>query len=360
MSTTPYIIPTTAVKLLSDYHAGDGELVLEVGGAGVAPAPTVDTPILVTVVAANSLGNRVPVSADYSCTARTGDTLTVSLSSGTDQYFPAGSLVYPAPSAGGGSVANAVTTDGSYAEPTWLTRVDDGIVAGGFRVVADATAREAIPAAERKAGMIACLDSDGSYWSLNDSPWTYTSSDWTRADGFHGASLWQALSSGTAVANSTTETTVLTGFSTTTGSLTLSANTAAVGDVYELEAWGTYGATSTPSITLKLYLGGTLVGQINALALGASITGKTWRIKARVQVRAIGATGSVVCVGDGDFYSSVSASYAGVATLAGSGGAPTAATVDFTASAAFDLKATWSAADAANTLQVTGGALRAV
>lgn len=48
----------------------------------------------------------------------------------------------------------------------------------GLRSVADHTARNAISNARRRFGMLVFTQSDGLYWTLKNSPWTGTDSDW--------------------------------------------------------------------------------------------------------------------------------------------------------------------------------------
>ena len=50
----------------------------------------------------------------------------------------------------------------------------DGLVS-----LADAAARDALPSARRREGMIAYTRADGVYWILGRAPWSHTAADWT-------------------------------------------------------------------------------------------------------------------------------------------------------------------------------------
>jgi hypothetical protein len=74
---------------------------------------------------------------------------------------------------------------------------------GGLRTVATPSALNTIPNDRREQGMIAFSQSDGNYWSLNASPWTGTSSDWTLLTfGASGSDISGNLSVGANVVDS--------------------------------------------------------------------------------------------------------------------------------------------------------------
>lgn len=50
---------------------------------------------------------------------------------------------------------------------------------GGLREVATVSARNAITTDRRRAGMVVCVQADGSYWRLLPSPWVMGDADWT-------------------------------------------------------------------------------------------------------------------------------------------------------------------------------------
>jgi hypothetical protein len=56
---------------------------------------------------------------------------------------------------------------------------DPGYGIDGLRSVADLAARNAIPDARRRFGMLVFTQSDQMYWTLKVGPWSGTDSDWT-------------------------------------------------------------------------------------------------------------------------------------------------------------------------------------
>jgi hypothetical protein len=85
------------------------------------------------------------------------------------------------------------------------------------------------------------------------------------------------------LANSTTETVL--------HSLTIRANTMSAGATYTVEAWGTAGVTGTPTLTLRLRIGGVAGSVVGSVVLTAAsgATGKTWRARGVMTAKGIGA-----------------------------------------------------------------------
>lgn len=67
---------------------------------------------------------------------------------------------------------------------------------GGWREVADATARNAIPNYLREQGMAVYTISDAKVWILNASPWNGTNADWTQFTGGGGSTFSWLLALG--------------------------------------------------------------------------------------------------------------------------------------------------------------------
>jgi hypothetical protein len=64
-------------------------------------------------------------------------------------------------------------------DPNDTYAVQDSIYGrGGLHEVADTAARNAITADRRRAGMLVCVQADGSYWRLLAAPWTMGDADW--------------------------------------------------------------------------------------------------------------------------------------------------------------------------------------
>lgn len=58
---------------------------------------------------------------------------------------------------------------------------DSELGVGGLREVADHAARNVIPSDRRRGGMMVFTQSDGTYWTLNPSPWDGSDGDWAQA-----------------------------------------------------------------------------------------------------------------------------------------------------------------------------------
>src|SRR5260221_13094042 len=67
------------------------------------------------------------------------------------------------------------TTSGTDTYPTH----DSLFGIGGYREVADSTARNAIPTLRRRLGMVVCTLSDGNLWTLTTYPGTGVDGDWS-------------------------------------------------------------------------------------------------------------------------------------------------------------------------------------
>lgn len=170
-----------------------------------------------------------------------------------------------------------------------------------------------------------------------------------------------ATASGTAVANTTTETILF-------PNVTIPANYMQDGRVLKLTAFGGYGTTATPTIQFAVRWGGvsgTVLAQqaanvtTSGVGGGASMTAP-WKVEIMIQTRSNGSSGSLYTMG----YSTLSTSTlltAGTVTnygqtapiTSGSGGGftPAAVTADLTADTALSLTVDWGTANAANSIQ---------
>ncbi len=142
------------------------------------------------------------------------------------------------------------------------------------------------------------------------------------------------------VASTASETTVV---GTGEGSLTIQKNSAAVGKTFRVKATGYYSNTGTPTLTLKLKAGSTVLVSTGAITTATSASNRVFNYEAIVTVYTIGASGTVL--GQCDFADNAS-TIALTATTA-------AVTVDSTANQTLNVTAQWSASSASNTLTVT-------
>ena len=177
--------------------------------------------------------------------------------------------------------------------------------------------------------------------------------------------LTWAVASGTAVASTASETILV-------PNVTIPANYMQDGRALRIRAYGVYGTTSTPGLTLSLRWGGvsgTILGKtgVNVMTSGvgggASMTAD-WSFEADVQTRTNGSSGTLFTMGEGIFYTSTLGT-AGTVTnygmpvilVSGTTGAPgtaaAASTVDLTSDTALSFTALWGTSNAANSIQCT-------
>lgn len=163
-----------------------------------------------------------------------------------------------------------------------------------------------------------------------------------------------ATASGTAVANTTTETILF-------PNITIPANFLSDGRVLRLTATGGYGTTATPTLTIALRLGGvsgTILASSGAITTGSGVGGGAsmtalFTVELLVQVRANGASGTLMTNGRVGLHTTGTAAGSVYPICSGSTGGttPVAVTVDLTADAALSLTADWGTANSANSIQ---------
>lgn len=178
---------------------------------------------------------------------------------------------------------------------------------------------------------------------------------------FWSETLAWATASGTAVANTTTETILF-------PNVTIPANYMQDGRCLRLRAFGAYGTTATPTMIFTLRWGGvsgtvisksTTITSTSAVGGGASMTAP-WSFEAVIQVRSNGSAGTLMTNGEVILYTSTAAT-AGTVTNYGmpmplasgstGGTTPVAVTADLTADTALSVTITWGTANAANSIQ---------
>jgi len=178
--------------------------------------------------------------------------------------------------------------------------------------------------------------------------------------------FWQealswAVASGTAVANTVTETILF-------PNVTIPANYLQDGRCLRLRAFGAYGTTGTPTLIFSLRWGGvsgTVLAKQDAnvttsgVGGGASMTAM-WELEIILQVRSNGSAGTLMSNGSSILYTNTLVT-AGTVTNYGQpapiasgstgGTTPVAVTADLTADTALSLTVTWGTANAANSIQ---------
>lgn len=172
---------------------------------------------------------------------------------------------------------------------------------------------------------------------------------------FWSEGITWATSSGTAVANSATETILV-------PSVTIPGNFLQDGRTLRLTAMGGYGTTATPTLQFRLRWGGvsgTVLAASGAITTpsgaggGASMTA-CWTLKAILQVRSNGSSGTLMTNGEIILYTTGTAAGLDYPLASGSTGGttPVAVTADLTADTALSLTATWGTANSANSIQL--------
>lgn len=178
---------------------------------------------------------------------------------------------------------------------------------------------------------------------------------------FWNETIAWATASGTAIANSTTETILF-------PNVTIPANFMQDGRVLRLLAFGAYGTTATPTLIFSIRWGG-VAGTVLAkqaanvttsgVGGGSSMTA-IWMLEALIQTRSNGSSGTLMTNGFSTLFTSTLLT-AGTVTnygqtapiVSGSTGGttPVAVTADLTADTALSLTSTWGTANAANSIQ---------
>lgn len=170
-----------------------------------------------------------------------------------------------------------------------------------------------------------------------------------------------ATASGTAVANTTTETILF-------PNITIPGGYMQDGRAMKLRVYGAYGTTATPTLIFSLRWGGvsgTVLAKqaanvtTSGVGGGASMTAM-WDLEIDIQTRSNGSSGTLMTNGVSRLYTSTLltagtvTNYGQVAPIASGstgGTTPVAVTADLTVDTALSLTATWGTANAANSIQ---------
>jgi hypothetical protein len=173
----------------------------------------------------------------------------------------------------------------------------------------------------------------------------------------HGGCIWMANGAGTAVVNTASPTSLLTGFASPTGSLIIPANLLTTGKILRLQWYGKWSTTATPTMTMAVLLGGTVVMTGATAAALPTQTGANLHLSVfSLNVQAVGASGKVAGTGQFSGFSSLLVGTHSHYITSG-GGTIAQVPVDTTAALAFDLQVTWGTASPSNTIQTMGASL---
>ena len=191
----------------------------------------------------------------------------------------------------------------------------------------------------------------GDIWisSVSNSP-SYQSAGLTARG---GGVIWQQLAAGTAVVNTSAQSSLLQG-GTQLGSLVIPANALTPGKIIRLYLQGTFSDVSTVSFSSYLLLGGVQIAY-STISMTASSTNKPFVSydPLVIQVLSVGTSGSVIGWG-------VNVNHYGIATneQLSSGGLGTVTapvSVNTTNALTLDFQVKWGTASSSNTIQLISG-----
>ncbi|MEW6511893.1 MAG: hypothetical protein AB1428_13155 [Bacteroidota bacterium] len=152
-----------------------------------------------------------------------------------------------------------------------------------------------------------------------------------------------ATASGTAIANTATETIIF-------PNVTIPANYLQDGRFLNLRLQGQHSTTATPTLIFRVRWGGvagTLICLSPTFTTGSGVTANLWEVDVIIQTRLNGSSGTVVAIGCATVQG---ASVPSQLMCVGGGATPAATTVDLTADTALSVTAQWGTASASNTL----------
>src|SRR5437588_1037289 len=164
-----------------------------------------------------------------------------------------------------------------------------------------------------------------------------------------------STSDGAALANSVTLTDV-----SPTPQITLPANQLEIGSEVEIDAFGAFSTTGTPTLLLGIYYGGVAgvaLAASSAVTTGSAAASWPWMLHYRGFVRAGGTSGSIV--GQGRFCLGTSLTAFSVRPIPETLAARTVA-IDTTAAKTVTVGAQWGTANASNTVTCNGISVKLV
>ena len=183
--------------------------------------------------------------------------------------------------------------------------------------------------------------------------------------------VWVQYGDGTAVANSTTQTSVVTNSTSATAnflaqiptaisSTTIPGNGMAPASLWQSRLFGQYSTTSTPTLTVAVGFVNaagtfTAVASTAAITMPSSVTSMDWELETYTAIRAVasGSTNNTVTKVAFRYRSAAATELSYVVV-------PTLATVDFTQNQTFDVRVTWGTASASNTIIANMGVFKVV
>jgi predicted RecA/RadA family phage recombinase len=175
---------------------------------------------------------------------------------------------------------------------------------------------------------------------------------------YAGGTFLNVVGAGTAVANTTAQTSIFTGATFRSGqSLTIPANSIQAGQAIRMWLSGIYSSVATDTFQWSLLLGGTVIAQSAVTAVTNNEASLAWACYAgplQINFPAVGSGGSVICEGNIVFQVTVTGpgqQFTG--TTGALTGAPVA--INTATALALDVRVQWGTASASNSFQLTAG-----
>jgi hypothetical protein len=160
--------------------------------------------------------------------------------------------------------------------------------------------------------------------------------------------LYTNTASGTAVANTTTETSLFTGITASSGSTrTIEAGISAAGTDYRVHLEGSIGTTGTPTMQIRAKFGSTTIADSGLFNAPTNASG-VWNFDFIIRVTAIGGSGSVTARAR---FEGVTGGGVTTPTIVHSN---SIASINFTANQTLDVTWQWGTASVSNTATLTG------
>lgn len=158
----------------------------------------------------------------------------------------------------------------------------------------------------------------------------------------------------TTVANTTTETQLL-GNGDDGSTRIVDTSIVKIGRTFRVSFRGTFAFTATPTISIKLKLGGVTIQDFTPLTTLMTGTGSEWLVDEYITISAIGSSGQVFGHVSQLYHETSEAGAQGKVLTSGRG--KTTPTVDLSVAQPFTLTMTWGTANAANTLTYNFGCI---
>lgn len=168
--------------------------------------------------------------------------------------------------------------------------------------------------------------------------------------------MFTNTSSGTSIANTTTETSYFTGVSSGSGATrTIAASSSKAGTLYRIRVEGDFLTTGTPTAQFRVKFGSTVVADSTAFTSPNNNSGQ-FILDVYLHIFAIGASGTV----RGHMRGSIANAFSGVVTTVIFQGANETGSIDLTAAQTIDVTLQWGTAAAGNTSRLTGVAIERI